>query len=239
LKSLSSDARGSVLSGASASGARAARLDSDLRRSPYAQRFGTDPRLVDPQLERAFVETDAKVRKQAQIDGFARGLAEGRAAGLAAAAADSAALQHVAATELDRQVARVREVLGRLAAAADALESRMAPVAAEVEEQVATIALGLLESLLQRELAVATEPGMDAVRRALALAPRGRPVVARLHPADAAALPADAFEVDGRRVTVVADASVEPGGCIADCDATRVDAQLGAALERVRAVLQP
>jgi flagellar assembly protein FliH len=59
-----------------------------------------------------------------------------------------------------------------------------------------------------------------------------------LHPDDAsvtaAAVPAAAL---GREVLVVPDPTVERGGAIVDCDATRVDAQLGPALERVREVL--
>ena len=46
-----------------------ARLDSDLRRSPYAIRFGTDPRLVDPLLEAEFSATAVRVREQAEQDG--------------------------------------------------------------------------------------------------------------------------------------------------------------------------
>jgi flagellar biosynthesis/type III secretory pathway protein FliH len=38
-------------------------------------------------------------------------------------------------------------------------------------------------------------------------------------------------------VHVVADPSVEPAGCVVECDATRVDAQLSPALARVREVL--
>jgi flagellar biosynthesis/type III secretory pathway protein FliH len=41
----------------------------------------------------------------------------------------------------------------------------------------------------------------------------------------------------GREVHVVADPSVEPAGCVVECDATRVDAQLSPALARVREVL--
>ncbi len=216
-----------------------ARLDSDLRRSPYAIRFGTDPRLVDPMLEAEFVATATRVGEQAAQVGFADGYAKGHAAGLEAAAAALDAQRDAQDAVLSEQTARTNNVLGVLATAAGALETRLAPAAAEVELQVATIAFGLLEVLLQRELAVTSEPGLDAVRRALSLAPRARPVVCRLNPADAATLPAHSLVVDGRDVSIVADATVETGGCVADCDATRIDAQLSTALDRVRQVLRP
>ena len=228
-----------VLTGTAAGSATTARLDSDLRRSQYAIRFGPDPRLVDPLLEAEFSATAVRVREQAEQDGFAAGYASGEAAGLAAAAAASQTQRVAQQKVLAEQVRRTEHALTVLAGAATSLEARLAPSAEAAEEQLATMAFALLETLFQRELALSTEPGLDAIRRALSLAPRARPVVARLNPADAAALPTHSMVMDGRDVSVLADPSVEPGGCVADCDATRIDAQLSTALDRVRQVLQP
>ncbi len=41
----------------------------------------------------------------------------------------------------------------------------------------------------------------------------------------------------GRDLTLVADPGVEPGGCILAVGDSRIDAQLGPALDRVRAAL--
>jgi flagellar assembly protein FliH len=56
--------------------------------------------------------------------------------------------------------------------------------------------------------------------------------VARLHPSDAAVL----AEAEAG-VTIIADPAVEPGGCILEVGESRIDAQLGPALDRVRAAL--
>jgi flagellar assembly protein FliH len=39
-------------------------------------------------------------------------------------------------------------------------------------------------------------------------------------------------EIGGRQVTVVPDGTLSPGDAVAECDATEVDARLGAALDR-------
>jgi len=75
----------------------------------------------------------------------------------------------------------------------------------------------------------------------LASVPGSAPATVRLSPADlavldlakAAALPGAV----GRKLEFVKDFSVERGGAIVDCDAVRIDAQLGAAMARIRAVL--
>ena len=58
-----------------------------------------------------------------------------------------------------------------------------------------------------------------------------------MHPDDLAEVPAEALAALPDTVTVVADATVERAGAIAECGPQRIDAQLGAALERVQAVL--
>src|SRR3712207_9416871 len=72
----------------------------------------------------------------------------------------------------------------------------------------------------------------------LTLCPADAPTVVRLHPDDLAELPADALAELPDTVRVVGDLSVERAGAVAETGATRVDAQLGAAPERVRAVLE-
>jgi flagellar assembly protein FliH len=97
----------------------------------------------------------------------------------------------------------------------------------------------LVEDLLGRELELATSPGLDAVRRALTLCPTDAPVVVRLHPDDLAEIPAEALAALPESVSVVGDQRVERAGAVAETGSQRVDAQIGAALERVQAVLRP
>jgi flagellar assembly protein FliH len=227
-----------VLKGEAATRIPVARLDTELRTQRFLVGGRPDARLADPTLERAFDEVAAQVRAAAQAEGYAVGWAAGLRAAtdhVQAAAAEAEAIQREAA---DTQARSVRTALRALAQAATSLEVRAVTPAAELRDAVLDAAVELTETMLDRELALATEPGLDALRRALDLVPSGRPVTARLHPSDAAAvrdalaaMPAGEL---GRELLVVADASVEPAGCVVECDASRVDAQLSTALARVR-----
>ncbi|GAA0609600.1 hypothetical protein GCM10009547_09620 [Sporichthya brevicatena] len=194
--------------------------------------------LLDPLQRTALEELSAATRAAARAEGFAVGWAQGRRA------ADEAAREEAARVATERAVAAERadlellNALRALSAAADALETRAVVPAQELTDAIVRGAFELAESLLGRELSLAADPGLDAIRRALDLLPQNRPVTARLHPDDASATRAALATADlGREVLVVADPNVERGGAVVDCDATRVDAQLGPALERVRAVL--
>lgn len=156
-------------------------------------------------------------------DGYAAGLA---AAADAARAAEAAAIQ------------RVDTAVATLAAAAAELTARQTIVVADVEQRVAEVATQIAAAILQRELAACDSPVLDAVTRALRLAPPRVDAVARLHPEDAAAVAALATVAHDRDVTVIPDASVERGGCVLDVGPCRIDAQITPALERVREVLQ-
>jgi flagellar assembly protein FliH len=168
-------------------------------------------------------------------------------AGTARAEAQAAAAAAERLAEREAEAASVRSALGALAEAAAGLEARAVAPAAALEGHLLAAAVELAEALLGRELALAGGAGgLDALRRALCLAPAGRPVTARLNPADAtfvrtalAGLADDerAELLGGREVLVLADAAVGPAGCVAECDATRIDAQLGTALSRVREAL--
>jgi flagellar assembly protein FliH len=208
-----------------AQAATAVRFDVDLRRG----RRVTDGLLADE-------------RAAAHAVGYAAGWAEGQRAAHDAALAATAAATAGAREASDERAAAVRRALDAVGAAATALERRVLPSVADAEQAILGAALALAEALLGRELSLAEAPGLDAIRRALALAPSRRPVLVRLSPADHAALAGGArseYDVDGRMVTVVADPTLQPGDAVAECDATTVDARLGAALERVREVLAP
>ena len=165
-------------------------------------------------------------------DGYRAGMAEGLAAGRAAMAAESVAV-----------TARLEELCRSLAAADEDLRRRQALELTGLEDALARTAVDLASAIIGRELEVAASPGADALARALALVPAGSVAVARLHPADAAILAeADADPATGgsgtpASVTIIADPAVEPGGCILEVGDSRIDAQLGSALDRVRAAL--
>lgn len=169
-------------------------------------------------------------------------VAEGRAAGFDAGfrAGHEAGLE-AARAEQERVASDHR---ARLASVLDAADAAVAAAMARLGEAMdagarATVdaAFSIAEAIVGRELATATDRGRDAVARALALAPEGVEVSLRLHPDDAGDLGADDL-LDGRAVTVVADPSVRPGDCVGEAGWTTIDARIGAALDRVRAVLE-
>jgi flagellar assembly protein FliH len=91
--------------------------------------------------------------------------------------------------------------------------------------------------VLGHQARAADEPGREAIARALALAPEGRPVTVRLNSDDWMTIGMDEVVIDGRKVTLVDDPSLSRGDAVAQCDATTIDARLGPALQRVREVL--
>lgn len=169
---------------------------------------------LDPAIARAHTQ-------QGYDDGYQAGFAEGLAAGRASAAAESAAA-----------LARI-DALGRsLSEAAEDLRRRHALELKGLEDALARAAFDLAAAVVGRELQVSSSPGADALSRALALVPAGCMAAARLHPDDVASL-----DSASGAVTVIADPAIEPGGCILEVGDSRIDAQLGPALDRVRAAL--
>ncbi|MBI1758586.1 MAG: flagellar assembly protein [Actinobacteria bacterium] len=217
--------RGSVvLRGTDASELAAARFDVDLRGG-----------------ERVPEELLSDAHAGAHAAGYAAGWAQGQqhaheAAKIAAEVAAAEARQVA-----ERQESAVDAAVRTVAAAADRLERRAIPVAAELEELILRTAMSIAEAVLGRELAVAEAPGLDALRRAMALAPTDRPVTVRLNPTDHAALAGRRtkdHQIDGRQVSLLADPTLRRGDAIAESDITTVDARLDAALQRVRKALE-
>jgi flagellar assembly protein FliH len=175
-----------------------------------------------------------EVLEGARSAGYAAGWAEGRRKAAAEARIRAAAVAtEVAAAERARKE-RHDVALAALAGAASSLEQRAVPVLGDLSESILAAALVLAEAALGRELAVTGNGGADALRRALDLTPRHRPVTVRLNPEDVTtlALVDSSIEIDGRTVTVLPDPSLRSGDAVAVCDATEVDARLGAALDR-------
>jgi flagellar assembly protein FliH len=237
--SSSAPARNRILRGSDAVKVNLARIDADLRSSPYVGAGYTDARLVDPVLAKAFEEAVASARLQAHEDGFAQGYAEGlELAGREKSSVLDYELSRVREAEEVRERA-VQEVLERLDDAAQAFAARQAAALSGVEDLLLGAALDLATTLLGRELEITTSPVSDAIRRALSVMPADVPVNVSMHPLDVAALGELDVLTNGRAIRITADPDVEPGSCIADGGSTHVDASLAAAIERVRQVLTP
>jgi flagellar assembly protein FliH len=226
-----------VLRGAATQQARPARISADLRTSPFVGRFGVDPRLVDPTLEAVVADAEERARTA----GWERGRQEGREAAWQeiaqqAAAQDRARADQVKAQERRREQELMRVVDALRVSTAD-LEAREAPVFRDIEHAVATMAVQIAEVLIGRHLELGKWLALDAVQRALALAPRQSAAIVRLHPDSTLDLPDVSGAVPGGSVTIVADPSIEIGGCIVEAGDRTIDAQLGPALQRLHEVL--
>ncbi len=133
---------------------------------------------------------------------------------------------------------RVKRLLAALGEAVNDFDQRQTVALHEVEDVIAAGALAIAESVLQREIASATDPGAEAIARALKLAPESGDVVARLHPDDVTTLSMDSIEVTGRQISVVGDPEIEPGGAVLMIGDLRIDAQVSSALKSVRRALR-
>lgn len=210
-----------VLSDDRAGAAPPARFDVDLR-----EREMFPPELV------------AQVRAEVEAAGYAAGWAQGRREARTGAEAEAERVATEAAEVAEMQRHRFERALRAIGDAADALERRAVPAAEDIEEQIVATAFALAEAVLGRELRTATEPGREALTRALALVPGASPVTVRLNPSDRLTIGQTELVMDGRTVSLVDDPSLGPGDALALCDATKVDARLGPALDRVREVLE-
>lgn len=163
-----------------------------------------------------------------------RGHAAGYAAGLRVAerelAARRAELEADAVARAEESRRRVETALAALAAAAERLDARRAPVLAEADRALATSAVELAAAILARE-PVAT--AAEALERALAIAADESPRRIRLNPADVVALGVAA----ARGVDLVADPAVAPGDAVLDLADGELDARIAASLDRARAAV--
>jgi flagellar assembly protein FliH len=205
--------------GAAAVAATSARFDV-----PLGQRLALPP------------EVAAQLRAEAQAAGYAAGWAEGCRAAEEATRASRVRLAEQAQAAVADQQATVNSSLRAIAGAVARFEQRAAPAVAGLEAELVAAAFALAQTIVGRELATATDPGADALRRVLTLAPAGRPVLVRMNPAEAVLL-AGASTVNGREVVVVADPALTSGDAVLECDATTIDARIGSAVARAREAL--
>jgi flagellar assembly protein FliH len=167
---------------------------------------------IDPaELDRARLEASAR--------GYADGLAAGR----------------------DEALAEVREraneLLLQLDAAVQAQRATQVRSFDELSGDVARFAYATVDALLGRELALAQNPVRDAVEHALRFVPHRTSALVLVHPDDLDLIGAVGDLGGTRAVEVLGDASVQPGGCIVRAGDCEIDAQINAALDRVRDVL--
>jgi flagellar assembly protein FliH len=149
--------------------------------------------------------------------------------------------------ERESQEARRQEkrlsLEGALSEAVQSLSRSHGEAVAIIRDEVVSFALELAEAVIGRELELASGPVRDALRRALQLAPPGVVLTVHVNPVDSPYLDEKFLSeleasVPGSSLSLSEDPTVEPGGCIVESGACRIDAQIGPALQRAREVLQ-
>lgn len=174
----------------------------------------------------ATIESLETFRSRAVRDGYEDGYADGQARARLEAERqreEQAARVDVALSSLERAISRANDI---------DLERRR-----ELQSAASELAFMLLEELLARELALSSNPGRDAITRALSLDQGNELATVRLHPDDLATLGELADLGVSRPLDVRADTSIERGGAVVEIGRTTLDGQLASALERVRRVL--
>ena len=169
----------------------------------------------------------------------ARGHAAGYAAGLRAAAdeidARAARLDAEHAAAVSHGQARVDHAVAVLGAAAAALDERTVPVRRDAENTLVTTALDLAEALIGHVLDDAEKSARFALGRALDHATAAQPHSVRMNPDDLAVLDAATRAQAG--VDFAADPSLARGDAITEFPDGFLDARIGTALARAKAVL--
>ncbi len=212
------------------------------------QEPGPSPAPVSEDWMRPFEVADGvpdrlveSARDDARATGYAVGWAQGLRDAHARMAAEAAHLRARTDELEERRVADVTRGLRALEQAAADLERRAIPSVEHLEETVIEMAVAIAQAVLGHELRRRNDRVIiQAMARILALVPSNEPVILRLAPEDHATLAVHeviATLSTTRTITIVAAPELSPGDVVATCAATEIDARVGPALDRIRAVL--
>lgn len=171
--------------------------------------------------ERRAAASEESVRlaqKEAEARGYEAGMARARA-------------------ETSARLVALEERVNRLDAALHLLARPLEQLDADIESELAQLALGVGKQLARRELRAEPAQVIAILRESLALLPAAaREVRVHLHPEDAATvrehLSAPAAD---RAWTIVEDPTLSRGGCVIHSQSSRIDARLEARIAAVAA----
>lgn len=219
-------------------------LSSELRPSTVLLRSATTTGVRPALFSSRQLTHSGSVLGAGALSPSARQYEEGREAGYQAGlleaareqelwAERAAAREQAATAERDRQW---RAALEALRCAVD--DAAASATVSDLYDAAVPMAVQIAEVLVGHHLRVEDCAARDAVERALTDIPRGSDVTVHLHPDDTHLTPDSIADLaPGCAVQVVADPTVERGGCVVNIGDRTIDAQIGAALERVREVL--
>jgi flagellar assembly protein FliH len=169
--------------------------------------------------QRATAEGSARlVLKEAESRGYEAGMARAR-------------------TETSARLAALEERVQRLDAALQLLARPLEQLDAQIEGELAQLALAIGKQLARRELRIEPAQVIAILRESLALLPAAaREVRVHLHPEDAATVREHlTVPTSGRAWALVEDPTLSRGGCIVHSDSSRIDARLESRIAAVAA----
>ncbi|MGH8171378.1 MAG: FliH/SctL family protein [Steroidobacteraceae bacterium] len=142
-----------------------------------------------------------------------------------------------ARTEMSAQLAALDERIKRLDAVLHVLARPLEQLDADIERELAELALSVGKQLARRELRLEPAQVIAVLRESLALLPAAaREVRVHLHPEDAVTVRERLTAPAGDRAwTLVEDPTLSRGGCMVYSQASRIDARLEARIAAVAA----
>lgn len=195
-------------------------------------RFGNRTVLGDAITEQTLGALAESTRVAAGSQGYAVGWAEGQRAARAAAQAEADEVRAAQQQAENRRAAEHAAAVAALVEATRQLHVAVTEICATIESQASELAWTLTEELVGHEL---SGPGIDVVRRVLALAPGENIIRVRMHPADAGKA-IDDGALNG--LLVIADPGLDRGDALVETDDHVLDLRLEPALLRVREALR-
>lgn len=168
-----------------------------------------------------------EAREAAREAGFEQGQSEGMTLGLQQG-------RQQMQQQMDQRLAELSATLDNVL---DEIDERTRQATVDIADQVTDLSLEIARAVLGHEVALAVDPGADAITRCLELAPASGDVVARLHPADLAQL-GEVTALANRKLSVTADPSLARGDAVITVDDATIDARLNESLRRVAEALR-
>jgi flagellar assembly protein FliH len=203
---------------------------SDARRSPAAAQAPIErwrlPEVEGPIIGGARQDRRAAVAEESAKNALKEAEARAYEAGMARARAEMAA-----------KLAAVDERIKRLDAALQLLARPLQQLDADIENELAQLALSVGKQLARRELHIEPRQVIAILRESLALLPiAAREVRVHLHPEDAATVREHLTAPTADRAwTIVEDPTLSRGGCVIHSQSSRIDARLEARIAAVAA----